>query len=103
MQASFCDECESRGVKSATDAVVACSHCRNCAAVLTASSLDGQKPSNCFAFLLQDDLVGKSIYNIIHPGDQQSFKTSLLPVSAVGSYRDQFQNVIIIIIIIIII
>lgn len=35
--------------------------------------------------LLQDDLIGKSVYNIIHVGDHAQFANSLLPMS-VGEY-----------------
>jgi len=29
-------------------------------------------------FMLQDDLIGKSVYNIIHVGDHAQFSNSLL-------------------------
>lgn len=35
--------------------------------------------------LFQDDLIGKSVYNIIHIGDHDQFNYSLLPMS-LGRY-----------------
>ena len=34
--------------------------------------------------MLQEDLVGKSIYNIIHVGDHAPFSRALLPMSSIG-------------------
>ena len=36
---------------------------------------------NVSFFVFQDDLVGKSVYNIIHVGDHAQFSNSLLPMS----------------------
>ena len=41
----------------------------------------------CLGVGLQDDLLGKSIYNIIHVGDHAQFSNSLVPMSmSLGKY-----------------
>lgn len=34
-----------------------------------------------FCFIFQEELIGKSIYNIIHVGDHAQFSSKLLPMS----------------------
>lgn len=37
-------------------------------------------------FFFQDDLIGKSVYNIIHIGDHDQFNYSYLPMSLGGYF-----------------
>lgn len=43
--------------------------------------------SMSFSCDLQDDLVGKSVYNIIHVGDHAQFANSLQPMSVSKYFR----------------
>ena len=44
-----------------------------------------QNMISILCYFFQDDLIGKSIYNVIHVGDHIQFSSSLLPMSVAGS------------------